>query len=179
MISVKSCSLSGSTCTCMKIRPRINTSPWHIWPSALWQINDLNCAITIKLERKLNKTSTVQPVRGIGYVWANTWMGLLISKCTFCRGKLDTTSSYMSLWMFVPPQLPGNYLAQVIYAKNLSHHLLLHFSNWYGFLWPGYKISGCVSLASRKNFFDKGSPLNSFKFSLNIQRGDTYKKSAF
>ena len=30
--------------------------------------NDLNCAFTIKLGRKLNKTNTVQPVRGIGYV---------------------------------------------------------------------------------------------------------------
>ena len=54
--------------------------------------DNLNWNIATKTKnRKLSKTNPVQPVRGIGYVWANTWMGLLIPKCTFCRGKLDTT----------------------------------------------------------------------------------------
>ena len=46
-----------------------------------------------------------------------------------------------------------DYLALVIYAKKTAPPLFIAFSNWYGFLWPPRKISGCVSLAPRKHFF--------------------------
>ena len=48
--------------------------------------------------------------------------------------------------------------------------LFIAFSNWYGFLWPLHKISGCVSLAPRKHFSHKGPPLNSFNFSFSTGR---------
>ena len=48
--------------------------------------------------------------------------------------------------------------------------------NWYGFLWPPPKISGCVSLAPITHFFHKGPPFEGRNFKL-IQRGDPYEKS--
>ena len=37
-------------------------------------------------------------------------------------------------------------------SKKTVPPLFIAFSNWYGFLWPPHKISGCVSLAPRKTF---------------------------
>ena len=56
------------------------------------------------------------------------------------------------------PQLLGRLFSPSDKCKKLSHHFFIAFFNWYGFLWPPRKISGCVSLAPRKHFFHKGPP---------------------
>ena len=63
-------------------------------------------------------------------------------------------------------------------CKKTVPPLFIAFSNWYGFLWPPRKISGCVSLAPRKHFFHKGPPFEFIKI-LFLQRGDPNEKSVF
>ena len=53
--------------------------------------------------------------------------------------------------------------------------LFIALSNWYGFLWPPRKISGCVSLAPITHFFHKGPPFELI-WKKNLQRGDPYEK---
>ena len=53
--------------------------------------------------------------------------------------------------------------------------LIIAFSNWYGFLWPPRKISGCVSLAPENTFFIRVPPLNYLNF-LSPKGGPSWRK---
>ena len=64
-----------------------------------------------------------------------------------------------------------DYLAHVIHMQKTVPPLCIAFSNWYGFLWPPRKISGCVSLAPI-TVVQQGSPNNT----LSSKGGHLWKK---
>ena len=85
------------------------------------------------------------------------WMWLNLYGCQAALAKvtliLKTLKMHFSTKMaffrtaWQPSQFPGGYM------QKIDPPLFIAFSNWYGFLRPPRKISGCVSLAPRKHFF--------------------------
>ena len=71
-------------------------------------------------------------------------------------------------------QFPGRLFSPSDIQKTVPL-VFIAFSSWYGFLWLPRKISGCVSLASRKQFFQKGPPFE-FIYIFFILRGTLIKK---